>query len=155
MIAPSLADPRGPVSLLAARDLACRRGGRLIFHALSFALQPGDAILLIGPYGSGKSSLLRVLAGLSPPLSGALEWDGAAIAQDAAGHRTRLHFVGHHDAVKPVLTAIEMLSFWGALRECSPRGRSRQRRGRRSRRSASVLSRSRRAVCCPPVRKSA
>jgi heme exporter protein A len=116
----SLEDPSGRAPLLVARDLAGRRGGRLIFRALSFALRPGDAMLLTGPNGSGKSSLLRVLAGLSSPLSGVLEWDGAAIAQDAAGHRARLHFVGHHDAVKPVLTALEMLSFWGALRESGP-----------------------------------
>jgi len=120
MNAPSREDACRPAPLLVARELACRRGGRLIFRALSFALQPGDAMLLTGPNGSGKSSLLRVLAGLSPPLSGALEWDGAAISQDAAGHRARLHFVGHHDAVKPVLTALEMLSFWGALRESGP-----------------------------------
>jgi heme exporter protein A len=108
---------REPAPLLVARDLACRRAGRLIFRALSFVLHPGDAMLLTGPNGSGKSSLLRVLAGLSPPASGALEWDGTAIAHDAVGHRARLHFVGHHDAVKPVLTAAEMLYFWGALRE--------------------------------------
>src|ERR1700730_11625695 len=111
---------REPAPLLVARDLACRRAGRLIFRALSFVLHPGDAMLLTGPNGSGKSSLLRVLAGLSPPASGALEWGGTAIAHDAVGHRARLHFVGHHDAVKPVLTAAEMLYFWGALRESGP-----------------------------------
>jgi heme exporter protein A len=120
MNALSLEDPSGRAPILVVRDLACRRGDRLIFRALSFALRPGDAMLLTGPNGSGKSSLLRLLAGLSVPLTGVLEWDGTAIAQDAAGHRARLHFVGHHDAVKPVLTAVEMLSFWGALRESGP-----------------------------------
>jgi heme exporter protein A len=120
MNAVSLDGPSGRAPLLVARDLAGRRGGRLIFRALSFVLRPGDAMLLTGPNGSGKSSLLRVLADLSSPLSGVLEWDGAAIAHDTAGHRARLHFVGHHDAVKPVLTAVEMLSFWVALRESGP-----------------------------------
>src|SRR5260221_7337986 len=120
MNAVSLDGPSGRAPLLVARDLAGRRGGRLIFRALSFVLRPGDAMLLTGPNGSGKSSLLRVLAGLSSPLSGVLEWDGAAIAHDTAGHRARLHFVGHHDAVKPVLTAAEVGVFSGALRESGP-----------------------------------
>jgi heme exporter protein A len=117
--------------LLVARDVACRRGGRLIFRALSFALRPGDAMLLMGPNGSGKSSLLRLLAGLSRPMSGALEWDGKGIAEDPGGHRARLHFVGHHDAVKPVLTAAEMLYFWGALR-ASGSPKTQQERARRA-----------------------
>lgn len=101
------------------RGLACRRGERLVFEALDFALAPGGALLLIGPNGSGKSSLLRLMAGLTPPLRGALSWDGTAISEDPAAHRARLHFVGHQDALKPVLTAAEMLAFWAALRETS------------------------------------
>ena len=101
------------------RGLACRRGERLVFEALDFALAPGGALLLIGPNGSGKSSLLRLMAGLTPPLRGALSWDGAEISEDPTAHRARLHFVGHQDALKPVLTAAEMLAFWAALRETS------------------------------------
>ena len=55
---------------LAAEDLACRRGGRLVFEALSFRLEPGDTLLLRGPNGSGKSSLLRILAGFLRPAAG-------------------------------------------------------------------------------------
>src|SRR5882762_3414215 len=100
----------------AGRDLACRRGERRVFAGLGFALAAGDALLLTGPNGSGKSSLLRVMAGLLPPFSGRLEWDGAAITRDPASHRERLHFVGHQDAVKPVLTALETVTFWGGVR---------------------------------------
>jgi heme exporter protein A len=109
-------DGLGPAARLVAREIACRRGGRLIFRGLSFALRPGDAMLLTGPNGSGKSSLLRLLAGLTPPWSGGLEWDGTAIRKDGAAHRDRLHFIGHHDAVKPALTALETISFWSTLR---------------------------------------
>ena len=103
--------------LFEGRGLACRRGERLVFERLAFALPPGGALLLTGPNGSGKSSLLRLMAGLTPPLEGALAWDGAAIAEDATAHRARLHFVGHQDALKPVLTAAETLAFAAALRE--------------------------------------
>ena len=103
-------------ALFAGRDLACWRGGRLVFRGLSFALEPGDALILSGPNGSGKSSLLRLMAALLAPFRGSLLWDGARIADDPAAHRARLHLVGHQDAVKPVLTVAETIAFWGGLR---------------------------------------
>lgn len=105
------------LAMLRGEALACRRGGRLIFHHLSLALRPGDALLLLGPNGSGKSSLLRLLAGLLRPDSGALEWNGASLAQDREAHAGRLHYVGHHDAVKPVLSVAENLLFWARLHD--------------------------------------
>ncbi len=105
------------MTLFTGRDLTCRRGERLVFCDLSFALGPGDALVLTGPNGSGKSSLLRVMAGLLPPRGGTLAWDGSPIAADFASHRARLHFIGHQDAVKPVLTVLETVKFWGGLRD--------------------------------------
>ena len=102
--------------LFSGRDLACVRGERLVFRGLSFALGEGDALLLTGPNGSGKSSLLRLMAGLLPPWTGTLAWAGESVADDKPAHRARLHFVGHQDAVKPVLTAAETLAFWAGLR---------------------------------------
>lgn len=93
-------------------DLACRRGGRVVFEALGFALRPGDALLLVGPNGSGKSSLLRLMAGLLSPFLGELRWHGASIADDAEAHRARLAYLGHQDAVKPALGVAENLRFW-------------------------------------------
>jgi len=110
------ADLKTPPSGFVGRGLACRRGERLVFRGLDFALQPGDALILAGPNGSGKSSLLRVMAGLTPLEAGRLFWDRADLAEDAAAHRARVHFVGHADALKPVLTAAEMLRFWAGLR---------------------------------------
>src|SRR5487761_663578 len=87
--------------------LACRRGERRVFKDVAFALTPGDALLLGGPNGSGKTSLLRLMAGLATPEQGVIAWDGAAIADDPAAHRARLHYIGHQEAVKLALTAGE------------------------------------------------
>ena len=57
-----------------------------------------------------------MMAGLLPPASGAVEWDGANIAEDRELHAARLHYVGHLDAVKLALTVAENLRFWAALR---------------------------------------
>jgi heme exporter protein A len=102
--------------LFAGRGLACVRGGRLVFAELDFALSAGEALLLIGPNGSGKSSLLRLLAGLLKPAAGRVLWDGQAMDEDREAHAGRLHFVGHQDAVKPVLSVEENLGFWARLR---------------------------------------
>jgi heme exporter protein A len=91
------------------------RGGRRVFAGLSFALEQGDVLVLHGPNGSGKSSLLRLLAGFLEPAAGRLAWADAPIAQDLPAHRARLHFVGHSDAVKGLLSARENLAFATAL----------------------------------------
>jgi heme exporter protein A len=101
---------------LVAKDLACRRGERLVFAGLSFRLAAGDALVLTGTNGSGKTSLLRLLASLIEPAAGRLAWGTTPIADDVAGHRARLHYVGHQDGVKPGLTPRETLAFWAALR---------------------------------------
>lgn len=105
----------------AGRRLACRRGERLVFRGLDFTLEAGGALILVGPNGSGKSSLLRVLAGLTQPEAGILSWDGTDIREDREGHRRRLHFIGHSDALKPVLSGEEMLAFWGGMRDKTPK----------------------------------
>ncbi len=98
------------------RSLQCRRGGRDVFADLAFALPSGGALLLTGPNGSGKSSLLRLMAGLLKPAGGELLWDGKSIAEAPEEHAARLHYLGHLDAVKPVLSVVENLSFWADLR---------------------------------------
>lgn len=101
--------------LFEARRLACIRAGRLVFADLAFALLPGDALLLRGPNGSGKSSLLRLLAGLVPLAAGELMWAGQRLHPRAAEHRGRLHFIGHLDGIKAVLTVRENLHASAAL----------------------------------------
>jgi len=99
------------------RSLLCRRGGRDVFAGLSFELPPGGALLLTGPNGSGKSSLLRLMAGLLKPAGGELLWADRPITEAPEVHAARLHYLGHLDAVKPVLSVAENLRFWAALRD--------------------------------------
>ncbi|WP_112661919.1 heme ABC exporter ATP-binding protein CcmA [Microvirga flavescens] len=92
---------------LNVENLACERGGRHLFQGLSFALGPGDALVVTGRNGAGKSSLLAILAGRLNPASGV-----ARITE--ARERTlpeSLHMVGHRDALKTALTAGENLAF--------------------------------------------
>ena len=113
---PAPSPPAHPASGFTGQGLACRRGERLVFAGLDFALPPGGALVLTGPNGSGKSSLLRLMAGLTRPEAGTLAWNGAPIAEDPAAHRARLHFIGHLDALKPVLSIAETLRFWAGMR---------------------------------------
>jgi heme exporter protein A len=104
-------------STFSASALACIRGGRVVFAGLSFSLAPGGGLVLLGPNGSGKSSLLRVLAGLLTPAAGQIAWDGTPLSGDPEDHAARTHYLGHHDAVKPVLTVAENLRFWARLHQ--------------------------------------
>jgi heme exporter protein A len=104
------------MTMFAGQALACVRGGRLVFDELSFGVDAGAALVLTGPNGSGKSSLLRLMAGLSKPEAGALIWQGEDVANDIEGHRARLHYLGHLEALKPALTVAENLAFAAALR---------------------------------------
>jgi heme exporter protein A len=94
---------------LTADNLACNRGGRDVFTDLSFTLPGGEALVVTGRNGAGKSSLLRVIAGLVRAASGRLQLEGggpeATIGEQA-------HYVGHQDAVKPSLSVHENLKFW-------------------------------------------
>lgn len=100
---------------LAVEGLACIRGERQLFTDLHFRLAAGEALLLRGPNGSGKSSLLRLLAGFLIPAAGTILWDGAPVRDNPDAYRAGLLYLGHQDAVKPQLTAIEHLSFFARL----------------------------------------
>jgi len=102
------------------RDIRVERGGRRVLDGLSFALAPGEALIVTGPNGAGKSTLLRVLAGLLPLKQGRIAIGGA---EDPPPCAELAHYVGHADGNKASLTAAENLSFWAAML------RSRQGRG--------------------------
>lgn len=104
------------MSRFSGQDLVCIRGERTVFQGLDFQVDGGGALVLTGPNGSGKSSLLRLMAGLLPPAQGSLTWDGRDIGDDVDAYRGGLHYVGHADPVKPVLSVAENLAFWTALR---------------------------------------
>jgi heme exporter protein A len=82
-------------------DLVVERGGLPVLEGLSFAVAPGEALVLRGPNGVGKTTLLRVLAGLQAPLAGRIEM----LPESAA-------YGSHADGVKATLTVRENLSFW-------------------------------------------
>ncbi len=103
------------MSLFEGRELLCIRGERPVFSGLSFALDAGGLLLLTGRNGSGKSSLLRLMAGLLRAERGALDWDGRPVRRNLDAHQRRLHYLGHRDAVKTSLTVLENLRFWSLL----------------------------------------
>jgi heme exporter protein A len=94
---------------LSAQNLACVRGGREVFSGLGFAVESEQALLVTGPNGVGKSSLLRQVAGLVRIAAGRLALDGAD-PELTIGEQT--HYVGHQDALKPSLSVQENLAFW-------------------------------------------
>lgn len=100
--------------------LACERGGRVVFARLGFSLFAGEILVLRGANGSGKSTLLRVMAGLTPVLSGEIRWGDGAIQADRMAHNNRCHYLGHQDALKPVLTVRQNLQLWQSLRNGTP-----------------------------------
>lgn len=112
-----MADTTNPSAGFSGKELLCIRGERQVFTGLDFAVSAGEALVLTGPNGSGKSSLLRMMAGLLPPAAGILYRDGEDVREAPDEHRGGLHYVGHLDAVKPVLTVAENLAFWAGIRQ--------------------------------------
>ena len=104
---------------LIADSVACNRGGRDVFTGVSFSLTGGEALVVVGRNGAGKSSLLRLIAGLVRMTGGTLALEGgepeATIAEQA-------HYVGHLDALKPTLSVGENLRFWAACLGGAPDG---------------------------------
>ena len=97
-----------PDCRLAATDLACRRGDRVLFSGLSFTLEAGQAVQIAGTNGVGKSSLIRLLAGLRRPLSGEIERSGIA------------GLIDDHPALDPHLPLRRALAFWSGIDRTAP-----------------------------------
>lgn len=94
---------------LIGENLACERGERVVFEGVNFSVSRGDLLVLIGRNGAGKTSLLRMIAGLNEPVAGRLQLDGGHADLTIGQHA---HFVAHQSALKPSLTVKENLAFW-------------------------------------------
>jgi heme exporter protein A len=107
---------------LQASQLACARGKRTLFDAVNFEVGPGEALRVVGRNGSGKTSLLRVLCGLSEPLAGDVRWQGQTVSQWGGDFNRGLVYLGHHAALKDDLTAAENVQTQAILsgQACSP-----------------------------------
>ncbi len=97
---------------LSGQNLTCLRRGALVFETLSFTANAGELLALTGPNGSGKTSLLRIIAGLLDPAAGEISWNGAAMNDEF--RRESVHWIGPENPLKPDLTVMENLTFWAA-----------------------------------------
>ena len=89
---------------LTVTDLTIARGGLAVLEGLSFGVPPGQALVVRGPNGIGKTTLLRTLAGLQPPVRGQITGNDETIA-----------YAGHADGIKPTLSVRENLTFWASV----------------------------------------
>lgn len=99
-----------PPLTLRATGLSCGRGGMALTRELTFTVSPGQCLLLRGPNGTGKTTLLLTLAGIVSPLAGRFDLEGA---DSEAG--PQLHYCGHRNAIKPRLSVRENLDFWAQV----------------------------------------
>ena len=107
-------------SLFGGENLTCIRGGRTVFIGLNLHLDKGSALILEGPNGSGKSSLIRILSGLLRPRLGSLTWQGRDATKEPEIFQDHIHYIGHRNAIKPVLSVQENLSYWSGLDKDDP-----------------------------------
>jgi heme exporter protein A len=105
----------GIAVMLEAIELECIRGERRLFSGLSFSLGSGELLRVVGANGSGKTSLLRIMCGLVEPSAGALRWQGRSIRTEREEYSRNLVFIGHLNALKDDLTALENLQVAAAL----------------------------------------
>jgi heme exporter protein A len=95
--------------MLAASKLSCIRGTQTLFNDINLQLDAGQWLYLQGENGAGKTSLLRILAGLSLPTEGEVLWQNAPIAQQRSQYHQDLLYIGHHAGLKEDLTLTENL----------------------------------------------
>lgn len=93
---------------LVAENVTVARGGEIFFAGIGFVLEAGEALVVSGPNGIGKSTLLRVLAGLLPDAEGRIRIEGGDYERVAEA----CHYLGHSNGMKPALSVGENLSFW-------------------------------------------
>ncbi|MGH8630901.1 MAG: cytochrome c biogenesis heme-transporting ATPase CcmA [Burkholderiales bacterium] len=96
---------------ISAISLFCKRNDRMLFGELAFSVAAGEILHIRGPNGSGKTTLLRILCGLALPDAGEVRWCGEPIQALGPGFAGQLAYIGHGNALKLDLTALENLEF--------------------------------------------
>ncbi|GJH43019.1 cytochrome c biogenesis heme-transporting ATPase CcmA [Pasteurella canis] len=103
---------------LKTEKLACQRGDKILFTALSLTVNSGDFVQIEGHNGIGKTSLLRILVGLAQQLEGHVFWNNELIQKQREEYQYNLLYLGHHSGIKPELTAWENLKFYQHISAC-------------------------------------
>ncbi|MGL6258012.1 cytochrome c biogenesis heme-transporting ATPase CcmA [Vibrio sp. WXL103] len=101
--------------MLEVNQLTALRGERVLFADLSFSIQPGELVQIEGRNGTGKTTLLRIIAGLSDKESGVVSWNQLPVADDREAYHRDLLFLGHQTGIKRELTAFENLFFYHSV----------------------------------------
>jgi len=101
--------------MLEAIDLECVRGDRTLFRGVSFTLRGGEMLRIVGANGTGKTSLLRMVCGLLMPAAGRILWNGVRICELDEEYHADLAYVGHLNAIKDELNAVENVLIAGRL----------------------------------------
>ena len=101
--------------MLEVINLTCVRGTRRLFKDLNFSAAEGELVELRGPNGSGKTSLLRILCGLATPAAGEVRWKGRSIRSLGEEYSASVAYLGHQNAVKDELSALENLRISSAV----------------------------------------
>jgi len=99
----------------AGNAITCIRSDRIIFQRLSFSVKDGEVLYLKGPNGCGKSSLLRIMAGLLKPTEGILYWNEENISKSIDSYLGEFQYIGHQNAIKGALSVKENIEFWAKL----------------------------------------
>jgi len=107
--------PHSTVPILEASAITCVRGDRELFSRLDLQVSAGECLHIRGENGVGKTSLLRLLTGLASPESGEVLWNGVPIKKESSEYHSKLLFLGHRDALKEDLTALENLRMYAAI----------------------------------------
>ena len=107
--------------MLNAINLSCVRGDRTLFAGLDLCVGAGEWLHVRGGNGTGKTSLLRLLAGLSAPAAGEIRWNGSPVREIGEDYRGDLLYLGHQAGVKEDLTALENLELAAGLDGCESR----------------------------------
>ena len=95
--------------------ISLKRGNRLLIKDLSFSLKKGESLLVTGPNGVGKTTLIRSIAGFLDPEKGKISYQAEAKTTDQDDEETRrehIHYIGHKNGIRTSLTVLENLEFW-------------------------------------------